>query len=397
MNKQTEKVLIFCTLVVLSTTLVSCKKSETPHRVGHASHLSLTVHASPRSDKLFYSGSVKPVCVNTIISPVDGVVSKLNFRYGQTVQPGQAVLTLSSDKLQNQLHDAVSSYVKSKEAFRNSTLSFQGSSQLYKEKIIARQEYQHEKTQLENNELAYLDAQFKLSQLIKSIPGLDQKLNGVNLQEIKNVRKLFDEDFDELSLSAKQSGIVLFPVQQSGKDGGEQAVSVGAEVKKGQALLSIGDLSSLGVEFDAGEMEINRLKPGQVVQVTSPAVSAMSLQGKITSVAVQAKNTQGYNENAKFPVMVKVDTIPETFQKQLRVGMSVRIEVDLSNKPAISVPISAVHKKGKQAEVQVINAKGQQEARLVQVGATTVDSITVEKGLQEGDRVLVHDLPTEHS
>lgn len=352
----------------------------------------VTVSEKPSVKRLFYGGSIRPITVNTITSPVDGEVSEINFSYGQIVHKGQLLVKISSNKLQNEFHEAVSSYLKNKESYHNSKVSFNGSEQLYKEKIISRQEYTQEKTALENSEMSYLDSKFKLEQLIKSVPGLAAKVKKIDLDDIKNIRTIFNENFDEISLRAQRNGIVLFPVKKSDSDSGDKEIEVGSEMKKGQGLLSIGDLSGLGVVFDAGEMEINKLKPGQPVKVATPAIPSLVLEGNIDSVAVQAKVSSGYSDNAKFPVKIKVANIPDDVQKKLRVGMSVRVEVDLEKKPTIKVPLQAVKKVNGKTTVETYDPKTKKtHAREVDAGETSVKDIAILKGLSSGEHVIIHD------
>lgn len=347
------------------------------------------VQRKPSVTPMFYSGAIKPSKVNTITSPVDGVVDSVSFSYGQIVHKGQALMKIKSSKLQNEFHQVVSSYLKSKEVFANSKVSFEGTKELYQEKIVARQEFLSEKTRVGDAKMAYLDAKFKLKELIESIPGMSAKLKKIQLDDVQNLDKIFEQRFDEVKLFAKRSGIILFPVKSSGSDGSDRELEVGGEVKKGQSLLSVGDLSSLGVEFDAGEMEINKLKAGQEVKVTTPAIQGMMLKGEIMTVAVQAKSGSGFNQNAKFPIKVKVDHIPQKWQHLIRVGMNVKIEIDLKNKAELSVPLNAVTIQNGKAKVLVQKGK-ERTWKNIEAGLTTVKDIGVFSGVTPGELVVTH-------
>lgn len=381
---------ILC-LFLCTVTLVACnKKSSIASNSEHVHSVVATKKAS--NSPLYFSGVIKPVKVNTVTTPVDGVIKKLNFSYGQIVEKGQKIVDISSVKLQNELHETVSSYLKTKEAYNNSKTSFEGSSELYKEQIISRQEYFNEKNQLENHELAFLDAKFKLDQLIQSVPGLENKLKNVDVNSLESIRKIYGERLDSVSLYAKRTGIVLFPLKTDDKESSGKEIGVGSEIKKGQALVSIGDLSDLGVVFDVGEMEINKLKSKQKVTVTTPAIPDMQLQGEIMDVAVQSKNGSNYSEGAKFPVKVKVANIPEKFQNELRVGMSVRLQVNFANKPEIMVPLAAIKKEGGRAKVTLVDPKtGSHKTVAVKPGQTTMSDIEILDGLGEGAQVIVND------
>lgn len=384
------KKILLLFLCAMTLAGAGCNKHSSADKGDQQTH-AVVVKKTTYNNPLYFSGVIKPVKVNTVTTPVDGVVKKLNFSYGQIVKKGQKLVEISSVKLQNELHDTVSSYLKTKEAYNNSKTSFEGSTELFKEKIISRQEYFNEQNQLENHELAFLDAKFKLEQLVQSVPGLESKLKNIDVNSLESIRKIYGERLDGVSLYAERTGIVLFPVKTDDKDGSGKEVGVGAEIKKGQALISIGDLSDLGVVFDVGEMEINKLKPKQKVTVTTPAIPDMKLQGEILGVAVQSKDSNS-SEGAKFPVKVKVANIPEEFQNKLRVGMSVRLQVDFANKPEIMVPLAAITKVNGNPKITLVDPKtGNKKTVDVKPGQTTKSDIEILDGLQEGAQVLVND------
>ncbi|MCB1828014.1 MAG: biotin/lipoyl-binding protein, partial [Coxiellaceae bacterium] len=152
-------------MAIAAVMVAGCNKSDRKPSISKMH--TITAQTRPQESRLFYSGTIKPIKVNTITSPVEGVVANVNFTYGQIVDKGQLVLHLHSEKLQNEFHDAVTTYLKNKEAFNISRSSFEGTEKLYQENIIARHEYTNENTDLENNEMSYLDAKFKLEQLIQ--------------------------------------------------------------------------------------------------------------------------------------------------------------------------------------------------------------------------------------
>src|SRR3990167_9287817 len=65
----------------------------------------VTVQKKPNIDRFYYSGEIKPLKVESIISPEEGRVIATNFNYGQAVKVKQAVVTISSEKLQTTFHE----------------------------------------------------------------------------------------------------------------------------------------------------------------------------------------------------------------------------------------------------------------------------------------------------
>jgi len=91
-------------------------------------------------------------------------------------------------------------------------------------------------------------------------------------------------------------------------------------------------------------------------------------------------------------VKVSVDHIADALQKKLRVGMSVRVEVDLDRKPMITVPIKALQRNKGKTQVKVYDPETK-KTRWVDVkpGKTSIKTVGVLKGLNVGDHILVND------
>ncbi|MDQ2994434.1 MAG: efflux RND transporter periplasmic adaptor subunit [Pseudomonadota bacterium] len=353
----------------------------------------VTVEKKPNTVMLPYSGKISPIRVVAVTTPEEGTVAKMNFVYGQKVEKGQVLLTIHSPKLESDFHEAVTSFLKAKDHYLNSQASIEGSQELYDEKIIAKKEFINEKSQHENNELAYVDAKFKLEKILDYVPGFDRSIEELNLGDVSRIRAIFSKTLDDIVIKASASGIVLFPVHVSTEEGGGSSneLEVGTAVKKGQALLSIGDLTGISVDFEINESDVSRVKPGLTASVASTSGPNMTLKGVIKDVAVQAKSARGNSDSSSFPAKVIVENIPAETAKELRVGMSAKITVEIVGKPEIMIPIQAVHAEKGKRFVTLALGNEKNEQREVQTGRTTQNDVIILHGLKPGDKVLVND------
>ncbi len=350
----------------------------------------ITVREKPDLVMLPYTGKISPAQVVTVTSPEEGVVSKMNFRYGQEVASKQLLLALNSVKLETDFHEAVSNFLKAKDRYLISQTNFAGSNELYKEKIISRQEFTNEKSQHENDELAYIDAKFKLEKILEYVPGFDKSIEKINLNDIKHIERIFSTSMEDLVIKAPAAGIVLFPVQVKTEEGAGELV-VGSEIKKGQALLSIGDLNGITVDFQVNEADINRVKPGQTVVVSTSGAHSVTLTGHVKSIAVQAKNSRGGNESASFPATAYVEKITPEQREFIRVGMSAKVTVKIPGKSEIMIPIAAIKSEKGKRWVVIVDASGKRIDREVNTGHTTLSDVVITQGLKAGDKIVVHD------
>jgi HlyD family secretion protein len=183
---------------------------------------------------------------------------------------------------------------------------------------------------------------------------------------------------------------VLFPVQLKTEEGTGELV-VGSEIKKGQSLLSIGDMNGISIDFQVNEADINRVKPGLAVMVSTSGAHSMTLSGAVKSIAVQAKNSRGATESASFPATAHVEKITAEQREYLRVGMSAKVMVNIPGKAEIMIPISAIRAENGKRWVTIVDASGKRAKREVGTGHTTSTDVIITQGLKSGEKIIVQD------
>lgn len=390
-------------ILLLVMNLISCHSEKTTEKTP----LFTIVVVKPTTvpTQLYYSGIVAPINFYNIVSPTDAVITSLNFKYGQFVQQGNTLLTMNSTKLKSDYRTALSDYLKATEDYNNAKVNFQGTQALQQAKIISQQEYLSDKAQYDATVLAYLNARHTLSQLIKKIPGakntqleeIESKdlasFAKVSLGNVTMLNKILKIHTNDLPIIADREGVVLSPPKESAEgssDDSSKPLQVGSQVKEGQALVTIGDLSGIATTVSVSEMVINQIKVGQDVLVNITALPNLNLQGKVKAVGAQAQSTdQGQSGVATFPVTVEVAKITPAQMQLIRVGMTTKIQIMMQNPPQIMVPINAVMHGNNGYVVTILNAQGKKQNVPVTTGQTTADSVAILQGLHAGDRVVV--------
>ena len=180
-NVRVLKTLIICLL------LISCHASNDSHKEPQI----ISVYAKNNTTHLYYNGTIKPIQADLIISPASGVISKLNFHYGDFVKKGDLLFTIHSPEMENQFREAISNYFRVRQSYLNSKKSMIGTEMLYKEKIISEKEYSNEKSQYENNVLNFVEAHIKLKQFLIYLPSYQQKIMNSSLLNLEEAKKLF--------------------------------------------------------------------------------------------------------------------------------------------------------------------------------------------------------------
>ncbi len=160
----------------------------------------------------------------------------------------------------------------------------------------------------------------------------------------------------------------------------EKMIELGDAVQPGQALLRIGDTSSLQVVIDVPSRLMRGLSEGMLLPISLNSTSE-TVDGEIVVIFPSAdvkRNT----------VRIKIALPNDT---KATPGMYVTVSVPDNSREkvvAISVPGEAVVWRGSQASVYVVNTSGKAELRMIRTGSEGNGRISVLSGLSEGDRIV---------
>lgn len=129
----------------------------------------------------------------------------------------------------------------------------------------------------------------------------------------------------------------------------DQTKKVGDNVKAGDILGNIIDMKNLQFNVDIDELDIDKIKTGQKVNITVDALTETNtkpLSGEVSKIAFEGTSSNGVSV---YPVTIKVSDIDN-----LRIGMNVNASIMVLEKPdVLMVPIEAVTKFGNRSSVWV--------------------------------------------
>src|SRR5260370_18345073 len=185
------------------------------------------------------------------------------------------------------------------------------------------------------------------------------KLWNVSDQEIAELEK-DRKPSDQLVLRSPFDGVV-----------NEVMSRPGMNVKMGDKLVSVLDLSNLWVWAEFYENAIGLLTRGQQIDVSLPTFPNQTFQGQIAVINPSI-------DAAKRTARVRID-IPNA-KAQLRPGMYDNVEVKIHSGGGLTIPVQAVLPTGERMLVFLDGCLGQLLPRYVQVGR----SVTTFDGQQEG-------------
>lgn len=371
-------------LLCLLMSLIACSSSESKEKT----HL-ITVGVQDYSNSLFYSGIIQPLHTTVIASPADGTILDMPFQYGEEVDRDQLLFKLSSAKFLSDYKNALMQYVKAKSDFNNSQTQFSEAEFLHKNELISDDDFKTRQANYYGSRLALLQAKDVLQELLDQLNIKSINLDQLNIADIDKINKAMHlqagvDGFDNLRLVSPAKGVVLSP----SKNGEEnKKLAKGDVVKQGDVLAIIGDLQGISVSVKVNELTVNQLKAGQKVKVTGIAFND-ELPGEIKQVDRQGENAS--NGLPSFSVQIIVPTLTDKQRKEIHIGMSAKIEINLVEEAQIAIPVNALIEKNGVSYVKLYDKKTNQTVlTAVQTGNTSQDSVVILSGLKLGDKIVV--------
>jgi Cu(I)/Ag(I) efflux system membrane fusion protein len=172
-------------------------------------------------------------------------------------------------------------------------------------------------------------------------------------------------------------------------DGIVQNVSVkpGMNVKVGDRLMGLVDLSEVWLWAEFYENELPLLSTGQKIRITVPTFGDEEFGGEIAVI-------EPFLDPMKRTVRARVDIANP--QWKLRPGMFVNAWLDVRAGEGLTVPVSAIMPAGRRNIVFVDRGEGRLEPRFIDLGRKFArlgprydsDYYEVRGGLKEGERVV---------
>jgi len=189
-------------------------------------------------------------------------------------------------------------------------------------------------------------------------------VTGEQIAELEKKRKASDT----LTLLSPFRGVVQSVPLEQGKN-----------VKVGDMLVEVADLSVVWLWAEFYENELSMLQVGQKLAITAKSYPGQNFDGTISLI-------DPFLDATKRTAKVRIDIPNPDFK--LRPGMYVNAELEMDMGAALTVPVSAVMPTGTRSIVFVDKGEGKLEPRIVQLGTKYGDIYEVQSGLQENERVV---------
>jgi membrane fusion protein, heavy metal efflux system len=310
-----------------------------------------------------------------IIGPVhEGRLVRLYAGQGSKVKKGQKLADLESADLDQAEADYLNALAAAENARRTSAAevklaqaTYDRTKVLYEKTITPGKALQAAEHDLE---VAKASAESSVASTKAALTAARRHLLILGLKE---------SDVDALASKPSQASIFSL---NSPIDGivVERNATIGATVTNEANLFKIIDLSSVWIDANVFEKDLERVKLGQEVKVKVTAFPASSFSGRVILVSsVVDPDTR----------TVKVRTEVPNPDGRLKPDMFANVEIITElHSTAISIPQSAVLNDGGKTVVFVAEGSGYKK-RQVTAGIQSNDRVEIIDGLNAGDKVVV--------
>jgi HlyD family secretion protein len=311
------------------------------------------------------SGKVQPETEVKLSSEVSGEVVELLVKEGDIVKKGQLLFKVRPDVLRSGFDRASASYSsqkasvasaaqvleQSKASFSNEEGIYKRNVELFKKKVISVAEFEAAKA-------AYVTAKTNLEGAKQSLIGAKFNLetSGANVQEAS-------ANLAKATIFAPVDGVI----SKLSVELGDRIL--GTAQFAGTEIMRISNLTSMEVNVDVNENDINRVNVGDSATIEVDAFADKKFKGVVTEIASSSKDvgtaaaTASTDQVTNFVVKVRIAAdsysgvkggakgLPSPF----RPGLSATVDIESSSVTGLSVPIQSVFTKGGKDEADAKN------------------------------------------
>ncbi|RZK42783.1 MAG: efflux RND transporter periplasmic adaptor subunit [Pedobacter sp.] len=358
------------------------------------------------------SGKIQPETEVKLSSEVSGEVTELLVKEGDVVKKGQLLCKVRPDILQSGYERAVASYnsqkasvtssqqqlIQSQANFENADATYKRNVALFNKKVISASEFDAAKA-------AYLTAKSNLESAKANLTGAKFGLeqSGANVKEA-------GANLARTTIYSPVDGVV----SKLSIELGDRIL--GTSQMAGTEIMRISNLTTMEVNVEVNENDINRVNVGDSANVEVDAFADKKFKGVVTEIASSSTavgaTTTSVDQVTNFSVKVRL--IAESYNEMkggakdlpspFRPGLSATVDIESESLTSLAVPIQSVFtgeaaratdaKAGNTQDMdkqksKLNDKKIKQYVYLFDEKASTVKKAEVTTGIQDDQYIIV--------
>lgn len=296
------------------------------------------------------SGKIQPETEVKLSSEVSGEVTELSVKEGDVVKKGQLLCKVRPDVLQSGYERAVASYnsqkatvasseqqlVQNQANFINAEATYKRNVELFNKKVISASEFDAAKA-------AYLTAKATLASAKENVTGAKFGLeqSGANVKEA-------GANLAKTTIYSPVDGVV----SKLSIELGDRIL--GTSQNAGTEIMRISNLTTMEVNVDVNENDINRVNVGDSAVVEIDAFADKKFKGIVTEIASSSTSVGTTNTSVDQVTnfSVKVRLLADSYSSvkggakdlpsPFRPGLSATVDIESETVTSLAIPIQAV-------------------------------------------------------
>ncbi|MEP6850819.1 MAG: efflux RND transporter periplasmic adaptor subunit [Acidobacteriota bacterium] len=333
------------------------------------------------------TGTVRPRTTTQISANVMGRIISFSVAEGDTVTRGQVLVEIDSSETRTQLRkaqaalaeaqaslieversvDAGAAAVRTSEANKQLAEStFARYKELFQRGSASAQEFDEAQSKVKAATSELDGARSNVQTIFAKNKQINSRIDQAKA-EIANTKVL--EGYSKIV--APVSGIVV-----------KKFAEPGATASPGSPLLAIEDISQYRLEAAVEESRSNLVHIGNRVMVRIDALGAGDISGTVAEILPTS-------DAASRSYTVKIDISANPL---IRTGLYGLARFPLSQKVAITVPQTAIIRRGQLTGIYLVGSDGVLHFRIVTTGKTSDGMVEMLSGVNEGDEIVSSDV-----
>ena len=275
--------------------------------------------------KVNASGKIQPEEAVQITSTITGWITQITVMEGDTVEPGQHLISIDEKQIRPRYNNALSQVKSSEANLRKVQSQMDRTKSLFSQNLISKQE------------LEQVDASYQIA---------------LSQSEQANANLLSAEDeLSKTRLTAPKYGIVTSITKEEGE------MAVGGMFNPG-VLMTVADLSRMEVEVDVNENDVVMIEIGDTSEIEIDAYPDTVFYGVVSEIAhtAQSANIGLQNQVTNFKVKVRMISVPD----KIRPGMSSTVNIITETLVDVtSIPIQSLTSRPENYAERIKNEKSE--------------------------------------
>jgi hypothetical protein len=334
-------------------------------------------------------GELKATRSATISAPNDRLITYLAPE-GSFVKAGDLLVQLEAEKYKIAIDEsksavdvAMAQEKKAQSDLESQKFKEEGTKKQYESLLGLKEKGFAMESEVETARLAYLELKSKSGSFVAAV---DEAKS--NVEHARSAVSQMQNKLATNAVFAPQAGLVVYADVGKPEDG--KKVEVGMTPFQGQALMYLPDISSMQVETEVNEMDVEKIRVGQPVEIKLDAVKDVAFKGKVANIGSLAEQKVSKVSGRRTGVKVFSVTIDVVdADPRLRPGLSANASILIDTFKGVTyAPVEAIfNDSGK--TIAYVKRGHKARSVVVDCGTSNDKYVIIRTGLQPGDKVYL--------